>query len=150
MQHIDMACSAALSAMQQGGAAGAGGPSGAQRFAELVNQQCAGNAPDVYVASNLPAAGGPQAYPLLETLTKIQNMDLGGSADADAYKPNDQPISSTDTDHASSGSDDGLDQIRAINDEMIAAQREIVNTTILLESVNLTRQGTSTMFQLQG
>jgi hypothetical protein len=148
MQHIDMACSAALLAMQQSTATGAGAQSGmGQRFAELVNQQCSGNAPDLYVASKLSAAGGAQSHPILDALSSIQKMNIGTPAKPDSYQPNDVPVSSTDTNPAN---DRESGEAQTLGDEVLSVQAELIKTAIMFETVNATRQGTATLFQLQG
>lgn len=113
----------------------------AARFADLVNR-CPGpsavSGPEVYVAGAAPG-GLPNTGPMLDILSKLQELQLPSRhSGALGLNPADAGAAHAELD------------ARQIGDLAISMQQELLRTTIVMETVSITKQGVTTLFQLQG
>lgn len=128
---FDIAAQAAAASGPPGGDAGA-------RFTALL-QTCPQAPSEVYVATAMPAAESTMA-PAMELLHGIENL----GRPLDHYAPE-----STGQDREASAGD-LYEDVRSANTELLAFQQDLFRYTLMLETVNSTKQGVSTLFQMQG
>jgi hypothetical protein len=119
---------------------------GAQRFSDLLRQKSTAPA-DVYL--NGPAAADNRGY-IADVASKFQALDFKvGPAHTTGYDASRSPDEAygDDLDDAP-GSE--VESLKDVMETSLKIQMEILRTALMLETVNVSKQGVTTLFQQQG
>jgi hypothetical protein len=140
------ALAANLGSQAPGGGAAASRCDAASRFAELVQTELVQNNPQVGgVYVDMPA-GSDGANPLVAVMSKFQSLDLPSPLHRQAESSNATGYGGHDNDRPSGEGE----QASPLGEEIVGAQVELVRTMLMLETLNTSKQGITTLFQQQG